>query len=127
MFLLNAFSLNMLDTSVGHEVSISVKEVDITTARLAALHGAQSAVGHAPTAAIFEQQLGYPIAAARATVKLKMGDAALIGQYSGPRLEEGATVLPPGATIKWLIVRINQHYDAGGNIYPPDDDDAEVF
>lgn len=123
MLLLNAFSLNMLNTSVGHQISISVEEVDLTTARLATMHGAQSAVGHAPTAAIFEQQLGFPVAAARTTVQLRLNDTALVGQYSGPRLEEGATMLPPGATIKWLLVKVVQHWDQNGNIFPPDDDD----
>ena len=40
-------------------------------------------------------------------VALKEGDVALVGQYSGPRLPEGATTLLEGATIKWMVVVVN--------------------
>lgn len=127
MLLLNAFSLNMLETQIGHEVTVKVREVPVLTAKLAAIEGLQSAVGHAPTAAVFENELCVPIATARVTVKLKQGDRALIGQYSGPRLEEGATTLPPGATIKWMILTVVSHFDQDGNIFPPDDDETLTF
>ena len=50
---------------------------------------------------------GVEIPCNRATVALKEGDVALVGQYSGPRLPEGATSLPEGAAIKWLVVGVN--------------------
>lgn len=127
MYLLNAFSLNVLDLPEGGTANITVREIDTTTARLFAIHGLQSAVGHATTAAIFEHELDIPIAHARASVKLQPGVPALIGQYIGPRLEEGATVLPPGATIKWFRVEVKSMFDQNGNGFPPDDDDAEIF
>ena len=41
----------------------------------------------------------------RVSVKLDNPDLhAIIGQYSGPRLEEGATELPEGARIEWWII-----------------------
>ena len=102
MFLLNAFSLNML---VGN-ADISVREVSVTVAAgLAA--DCVSAVGHADTAAVFSSVLGVTVPCNRATVALKDGDVALVGQYSGPRLPEGATTLPEGAAIKWLVVGVN--------------------
>ena len=76
-------------------------------ASLAADHSCVSAVGHADTAAVFAHVLGVPVACNRATVALKDGDVALVGQYSGPRLPEGATTLPEGATIKWVVVGVN--------------------
>ena len=102
MFLLNAFSLNMI---VGN-ADIVVREV---TQRVAAslAPACVSAVGHADTAAVFSSVLGVEIPCNRATVALKDGDVALVGQYSGPRLPEGATTLPEGATIKWLVVGVN--------------------
>ena len=101
MFILNAFSLNML---VGNS-DIAVRE--ITRAVAASLAPAcVSAVGHADTAAVFSSVLGVEIPCNRATVALKEGDVALVGQYSGPRLPEGAVSLPEGATIKWLIVAV---------------------
>ena len=102
MFLLNAFSLNML---VGN-ADIVVREI---TKDVAASLAADcvSAVGHADTAAVFSNVLGVPVPCNRATVALKPGDVALVGQYSGPRLSEGATSLPEGAAIKWVVVGVN--------------------
>ena len=102
MFILNAFSLNML---VGN-ADISVREISQDVAASLAANGT-SAVGHADTAAVFSNVLGVEIPCNRATVALKEGEAALVGQYSGPRLPEGATTLPEGATIRWLVVGVN--------------------
>ena len=103
MFILNAFSLNML----GGNADIVVREItQVTAASLAAT--CTSAVGHSDTAAVFSNVLGVEIPCNRATVALKEGDVALVGQYSGPRLPEGATSLPEGATIKWLVVAVKE-------------------
>ena len=103
MFILNAFSLNMI---VGN-ADVVVRE--ITQAAAASLAATcTSAVGHADTAAVFSAVLGVEIPCNRATVALKDGDVALVGQYSGPRLAEGATSLPEGATIKWLVVGVRR-------------------
>ena len=101
MFLLNAFSLNML----GGNADVIVREVSLKTAASLAAD-CTSAVGHADTAAVFSHVLGVPVACNRVSVSLNPGEAALVGQYSGPRLPEGATSLPGGATIKWLIVGV---------------------
>ena len=103
MFLLNAFSLNMI---VGN-ADISVREVSQKVAAILA-DACASAVGHADTAAVFSSVLGVPVPCNRATVALKEGDVALVGQYSGPRLAEGAVSLPEGATIKWLVVAVKE-------------------
>ena len=102
MLLLNAFSLNML---VGN-ADIVVREVSQKVAACLA-DACVSAVGHADTAAVFSNVLGVEIPCNRATVALRDGDVALVGQYSGPRLPEGATSLPEGATIKWVVVGVN--------------------
>ena len=103
MFLLNAFSLNML---VGN-ADITVREVSQKVAACLA-DACTSAVGHADTAAVFSSVLGVEIPCNRATVALKEGDVVLVGQYSGPRLPEGATSLPEGATIKWMVVGVRR-------------------
>jgi hypothetical protein len=64
----------------------------------------RSVVGHADTAAVFSSVLGRVVAHNRETVKLAPDDILLVGQYIGPRLPEGATALPEGATIEWWIV-----------------------
>lgn len=101
MYLLNAFSLNML----GSNADVTVRQVSLAVARNLA-SDAVSAVGHADTAAVFESVLGTPVPCNRVSVTLRHGDTALVGQYSGPRLEEGATKLPEGATIKWMVVAV---------------------
>ena len=101
MFILNAFSLNMLDG----DADVIVRQV--TQAVAASLAPAcVSAVGHADTAAVFSAVLGVPVPCNRVSVTLRHGDLALVGQYSGPRLPEGATSLPEGATIKWVVVGV---------------------
>jgi hypothetical protein len=63
-----------------------------------------SAVGHADTARIFSEILGREVEPNRVSVQLKYGNSALIGQYVGPRLPEGATELPEGARIEWWVI-----------------------
>lgn len=101
-YILNAFSLNML---AEMPASVRVGEVTLGEAiRLA--KGAVSAVGHENTAAVFSDVLGRSVPTNRMTVALTTGETALVGQYRGPRLEEGATVLPEGATIQWLLITV---------------------
>ena len=125
LYILNAFSLSMIDresqrgTPYGYipkigdamtsarypkpcdePASLLRMFIDITAEIV-------SAVGHANTAAVFSTILGIPVKANRINVKLKNypdGDMALIGQYIGPRLEEGATELPEGARIEWWTI-----------------------
>ena len=101
MYLLNAFSLNMLTDNAD----VHVRQVSLDTARNLA-KVCTSAVGHADTAAVFADVLGVPVPCNRVSVTLEDGDTALVGQYSGPRLPEGATTLPEGATIKWVVVGV---------------------
>lgn len=105
MKVLNAFSFNMVAT---FPASVTAEEV---TARYASVMLAtdkvESFVGHADTAAVFTDVLGVSVPAVRGNVSLCKGDVVLLGQYIGPRLPEGATKLPEGATIKWLMVTIS--------------------
>ncbi len=64
----------------------------------------KSAVGHEDVARLFSTILNLPVEVNRVSVKLINDDFALIGQYVGPRLPEGATQLPEGATIEWWVV-----------------------
>jgi hypothetical protein len=100
--LVNAFSLNMLAVLPAR---IGVVEIDLDTAREVA-HAFYSAVGHETTAALFSRLLGRDVKVNRSTIHLVPGDTLLVGQYSGPRLPEGATALPDGATIRWVVVRV---------------------
>lgn len=127
IFICNAFSLSMLDGEVqarrpGDAVYGSPRIPRLcggdgsTSAAFRWLEAAAddfnaeivSAVGHADTAALFSALLGREITVNRVSVKLPGGPDsgvfALIGQLQGPRLPEGATTLPEGATIAWWLV-----------------------
>lgn len=62
------------------------------------------AVGHKDTAWLFTDQLDLEVKFSRVTVSMTEDDTLIVGQYIGPRLEEGALTLPEGATIRWFKV-----------------------
>jgi hypothetical protein len=101
LWLLNAFSLNMLSE---FPMSIHLEEVTLEEAQELLSAGFRSAVGHGNTAALMSELLGLEVEAHRMTLSLQHGEKALIGQYSGPRLEEGVTSLPEGATLRWILL-----------------------
>ena len=104
MKLLNAFSLNMLSCLPA---SIRIEEISLEQARTILQAGFESAVGHANTAAVFSEQLGITVMAERITISLSQSDRVIVGQYRGPRLEEGAVSLPEGATIQWILISVS--------------------
>ena len=113
-FLANAFSLNML--SEPFTTDIRVSEVSVwTAARI--VHRADNlvnAIGHADTDGIIRNLLtglhDKPLPMGeRLSVSIREGDTLIVGQYSGPRLPEGATALPEGATIKFMVVQVLPH------------------
>jgi hypothetical protein len=65
---------------------------------------AQSCVGHTDIAAVLSGLIGYTVPVNRVSVSLKPGDTLVVGQYVGPRLPEGCSVLPEGARIEWYVV-----------------------
>jgi hypothetical protein len=65
-----------------------------------------SYVGHKDTAQILSGLLEFEVPVRRASADLTDGSPAVVAQYAGPRLPEGATMLPEGATIQFWIVRL---------------------
>jgi len=104
MLLLNAFSANML---AAFPTKVAFEPISVEEAASIAADGIDSAVGHADTAALFSSQLGVSVLVERRTVSLAAGAVALVGQYRGPRLDEGATQLPEGAEIIWLRMTVS--------------------
>lgn len=90
-FLLNAFSLQMVDTPCN----VSFTEVDSLP------NGLVSAVGHADTANVLGVECN------RMNVKLHKGDVAFVAQLMGGRLPEGSTTLPNGFKFKYIKVEVN--------------------
>lgn len=88
----DSFKLNKV--SVGR-VSRSFKEGHLT-----------SAVGHPSTAGVLSDLLGTEVVSKRETLSFEAGDRAVLCQYQGPRLPEGAKELPGGATLTFYEVRV---------------------
>lgn len=89
-YLLNAFSLQMIDlpSKVSFEEVGSLPE------------GLTSAIGHQDTANV----LGVPMN--RVNVHLAKGDVAYVAQLQGGRLPEGSTQLPDGFSFKFVKVTV---------------------
>jgi len=64
-------------------------------------------IGHADTNHIVSGILGIDVGEGqRVSVKLTAQDICIVAQYTGPRLPEGATMLPEGAKIEFWHVHI---------------------
>jgi len=97
----NAFSLSMVVENCQVRVINLTKE---EAREYVANRSLNSVVGHADIAKLVSVELGATVPMNRATLLLHFGDEMLVAQYSGPRLPEGATALPEGATIRWIRV-----------------------
>lgn len=121
IYLLNAFSLQMLDEFPASVEISELEDVNIFESDLdgmacgcpvlainAKVNGVEwfrdypieSAIGHADTAKV----LGVPCN--RVNVRLHKGDVAVVAQLVGGRLPEGATTLPEGFAFKFLRVKV---------------------
>lgn len=114
LFITNAFSLAMLaGDSLWMDYRLVVRRLaDDEAKRLLQVcaeagYRLVSGVGHADTARVFSDLLGTEVPMNRVNIDLCGLDLLLVGQYSGPRLPEGTTVLPEGATIKWFTIEKN--------------------
>jgi len=112
VILCNAFSLNML---AGGSCLLQVSEISLDGAHLLVLAWEDAnfdklvftnAVGHPDTASLLSKLIGVRVAPQRATVTLLPNTKLLVAQYSGPRLPEGATSLPEGASLKFFLVSL---------------------
>ena len=90
IFLLNAFSLQML------EGDATVKFTEVSKLP----EGLTSAIGHQDTANVLGVEMN------RINVTLKKGDIAYVAQLQGGRLPEGSTTLPEGYSFKFIKVEV---------------------
>jgi Domain of unknown function (DUF1874) len=115
MFICNSFSLNMLPEWVAAGV-VKFRVLTVEQARKmlndAVVDGEEivSAVGHADIAGMYSDQLGFYVPQNRVNASFTPGinERILVGQHNGPRLPEGTTRLPEGATIKWFLVEFHE-------------------
>ena len=97
-FLVNAFSIQMLQKGgVVRFEEITPEDIpsDVT-----------SAVGHADTANVLSNMLGFEVPMNRAFVTLEPDTEIYVAQLVGGRLPEGATTLPEGFSFKFYRVTV---------------------
>jgi hypothetical protein len=104
LYVVNSFSLNMLPESVGEATIEIIKIGPVEARKIASVESVESAIGHETTARLVSKELGIELPAQRKNVVIRPGEGVLVAQYRGPRLPEGATELPEGATIEWYVV-----------------------
>ena len=98
MYLLNAFSIQMVDTPCTvNFVEVQASEVPKNLI---------SAIGHQDTANVLSSMLDMPVECNRVNVHLDKGSVAYVAQLMGGRLPEGSTTLPEGFKIKFLKVTV---------------------
>lgn len=97
-YLTNAFSIQMLQKG-GLVRFDEIAPEDIPA-------DVVSAIGHADTAAVLSNMLGFEVPMNRAFVTLDRDTELYVAQLIGGRLPEGATTLPEGFTFKFYRVTI---------------------
>lgn len=107
MIITNAFSLNMLGGAEHSAVEVT-KISAAYAAEMLRTDGVESAIGHTDTASVVSSHLGLEVPAVRSTLVLSAGATLIVAQYSGPRLPEGATTLPEGASIIYYLVEVGE-------------------
>jgi len=111
LYIVNAFSLQMLPPETGRGL-LTVERIDSEEAsHLLTCREWASAIGHADLAALVSADLEADIKASRQSVTLDHCTELLVAQYRGPRLPEGTTQLPEGATIEyWRVNAVLTRY-----------------
>lgn len=101
LYLSNALSLQMLDTTKA--TTVSIKPISIDDIKTA---GFVSVVGHPDTAEVLTDMLGKKVKCNRASITLKPTDTLIVAQIFGGRLPAGTTKLPDGFKLQFLKVTI---------------------
>jgi len=97
-YLVNAFSIQML----SGPATVRFDEIDATEVPADVV----SAIGHADTAAVLSDLLGFEVPMNRAFVTLDKETELYVAQLVGGRLPEGATTLPEGFSFKFYRVTL---------------------
>ena len=96
--LVNAFSLTMLPVEAMNFIRVrKITPDEIPT-------DVESAIGYQDTAKVVSSMLGFEVKPNRVSIKMSESDVLYVAQYTGPRLPEGATTLPEGASLEFFEV-----------------------
>lgn len=96
--LTNAFSLTMLPIEAMNFVRVKKINPNDVPADV------ESAMGHESTAKVVSSILGFEVKPNRVSIRMSESDVLYVAQYTGPRLPEGATTLPEGASLEFFEV-----------------------
>jgi hypothetical protein len=99
-YLVNAFSIQML----SGPATVRFEEIDATEVPADVV----SAVGHADTAAVLSNMLGFEVPMNRMNISLDEDTEIYVAQLIGGRLPEGSTTLPEGFAFKFYRVTMAQ-------------------
>lgn len=99
-YLVNAFSIQML----SGPATVRFEEIDATEVSADVV----SAVGHADTAAVLSNMLGFEVPMNRMNISLDEDTEIYVAQLIGGRLPEGSTTLPEGFAFKFYRVTMVQ-------------------
>lgn len=99
-YLVNAFSIQML----SGPATVRFEEIDATEVPADVV----SAVGHADTAAVLSNMLGFEVPMNRMNISLDEDTEIYVAQLIGGRLPEGSTTLPEGFAFKFYRVTMVQ-------------------
>ena len=100
-YLVNAFSIQMLSGAATVQ-TVRFKEIDAKEVPADVV----SAIGHADTAAVLSEVLGFPVTMNRTNVVLDENTELYVAQLVGGRLPEGSTTLPEGFSFKFYRVTL---------------------
>lgn len=106
LYISNAFSLSMLANVFARLETYPVNPAFAVQQAQNQGLAVKSCVGHSDIAQIISKDCEYPVTVNRESIKLQRQDHLLVAQYSGPRLPEGATSLPEGAAITYIMVHV---------------------
>ena len=111
LYISNAFSFNMF--SFVPEVLVQTELTTQEASELLKKEEFESVVGHSDTAGILTNMLDTEIKFNRVSNNFNYGDQILVAQYTGPRLPEGATSLPEGSKMKFILVQPKERKSIG--------------
>lgn len=97
-YIANAFSIQMLQKGG----LVRFEEIDATEVPADVV----SAIGHADTAKVLTNMLGFPVPINRAFVTLDENTELYVAKLVGGRLPEGTTTLPEGFSFKFYRVTV---------------------
>lgn len=96
----NAFSIQML---ANFPANVHVEQIEASNIPTDVI----SCIGHADTANVLSDMLGFNILCNRQSVTIDKNITLYVAQVVGGRLPEGATTLPDGCDIKFFKVSVN--------------------